>query len=137
MNAKELAQELNGRDRARQAEISEKEQQLAKEKNLVVVFGASDDLMEFRGAIEDEFDCYNGGTAYINKKGLLENECDDEDCPYFAKKQKQASQIEAVWDEDSDFVWSYRTDIPHETFEIFEEGENYCKGIVFSLDDIK
>jgi hypothetical protein len=33
---------------------------------LVAVFGASDDLMEFRGAIYDEAGCYDGGTVYVN-----------------------------------------------------------------------
>ena len=33
---------------------------------LIVVYGASDDLMEFEGAIRDEFDCFEGGTALVD-----------------------------------------------------------------------
>ena len=36
----------------------------------------------------------------------------------------------------SNVSWSYLTDIPHKTFDIMEDGEIYCRGIVFSLDDL-
>lgn len=134
MNAKELAQLLNGRECRN--EITSDEEKLAKENNLVVVFGESDDLMEFRGAIDDEVDCYDGGTAYLTKKGVIQNECDDKYCPYFEELQEQAEQIHAIWD-NGDYLWSYKTDIPHETFEIFEDGEKECQGIVFSMNDLK
>ena len=32
--------------------------------------------------------------------------------------------------------WSYETDIPHETFNIYEDGEVWCVGIVFSVEDL-
>lgn len=48
-------------------EISKTDEQEAKKNNLVVVFGASDDLIEFRGAINDE----QGAKDRINiAKGL-------------------------------------------------------------------
>lgn len=34
-----------------------------KRDGIVAVFGASDDLMEFRGAIYDEVGCYDGGLG--------------------------------------------------------------------------
>lgn len=106
----------------------------AKEDGIVIVFGASDDLMEFRGAIEDEFGCFEGGTAYLNKEGLMVNKCDNEDCPYFQEKLSHAKDIEAIWDSEG-YSWIYKTEIPHLTFEILEEGEKYCRGIVFWLGD--
>ena len=49
-----------------------------------------------------------------------------------------------MWNEDSIrdesgslIAWTYRTDIPHETFMIYEDGEPYCRGIVFNIDDVK
>ena len=45
--------------------------------------------------------------------------------------------ITAVWcDPESGASWSYKTDIPHETFNIYEDGELFCIGIVFSIDDL-
>jgi hypothetical protein len=49
--------------------------------------------------------------------------------------RKTARKIEAVWAEDG-YSWTYRTDIPHATFEITEDGEPYCRGIVFALADL-
>ena len=69
MNAKELAAKLNGREYLR--EITDEEAKQAKASGLVVVYGASDDLIEFRGAIHDEGDCYDGGEILFDSKGVL------------------------------------------------------------------
>jgi hypothetical protein len=108
------------------------------EGRLVAVFGYSDDNMEFRGAIYDEVSCYDGGTTYITNDGLLENPCSDADCPYHEKAMARASEVEAIWcpDDEPGLSWVYVTDIPHETFLIKEDEETYCRGIVFSLDDV-
>jgi len=102
---------------------------------LVAVYGASDDLMEFSGAINNEIGCYNGGTAYLSKSGLIENDCEDERCPHFVRAKKGATTIEAKWD-DGGFSWRYETVIPHQKFVIKEDDENYCEGIVFALADV-
>lgn len=104
---------------------------------IVIVFGASDDLMEFRGAINDGLGCYDGGKAYLDGDGLIESKCDEgNDCPYFKDKLKSAIIIEAVWDGEEPYSWTYRTDIPHSTFNIHEDDELYCRGIIFHLDDV-
>jgi hypothetical protein len=103
---------------------------------LVAVFGASDDLMEFRGAINDEVGSYNGTTAYLTGDGLLQNDCENESCPHFEKLKEKAATIQSVWDEN-EFSWQYDTEIPHEKFIIKEDGENYCEGIVFALADVE
>ena len=43
--------------------------------------------------------------------------------------------IDAVWCE-GEFTWTYNTNIPHATFDIFDDEEKYCKGIVFELKDM-
>lgn len=106
-----------------------------KKAGLVAVYGASDDNMVFNGAIHDEVGCYNGGTAYLTSDGLLINECENDECPHFAKLKKLAATIDAVWGEDG-YSWTYRTDIPHATFDIKEDGDTYCRGIVFALKDV-
>ena len=111
----------------------------AKAHGLVIVYGASDDLMEFEGAIYDEVGCYDGGTAKVDAKGLLPDresiEDDDTLRDYFAR-EPHAKTIEALWDNDTGYSWTYRTDIPHATFEVIEGGEPYCLGIVFALADL-
>ena len=129
----EWAALLEGREYRQ--EISKEERALAKENNIVIVFGASDDLMEFMGAIDDELGCYNGGDTYINRYGIIENKCPDDDCPYFYREQREGIKIKAIWSHDG-YSWVYETKIPHETFNIMEDGNTYCRGIVFSLDQL-
>jgi hypothetical protein len=133
MTKEELAIKLNGNN----GEMSKQDEKLAEENGLVVVYGCSDDLMEFRGAIYDEVSCYDGDTAYLDANGILESECDDDDCPYFTKLKEGAKTIEAIWCENDDVSWSYKTDITHATFNIMKNGELYCIGIVFSINDLK
>lgn len=139
MTAKELAAKLDGREYLN--EITREEKQEAKENGLVVVYGFSDDNVEFDGAIDDEIGCYRGATIYLNRDGIMQcPDCDAEwrRCPYYEVAKKHAKAIKAVWcSSRTDFTWIYETDIPHETFRILENGENYCLGIVFSVEDLK
>lgn len=138
MNAKELAKKLDGSEYPFDCAPSLKQtKEQAKADNLVIVYGASDDLMEFDGAIYDEIGAYGGGEAYLNQNGLIVNKCDCDDCPYFKTLMAGAQKIEALWLEDGEISWKYKTDIPHEVFNIMEDEEIYCTGIVFSLDDLK
>lgn len=136
MNAKELADRLNGRQY--RDEIEREEENLARDNNLVIVFGASDDLCEFRGAFEDEIDCYNGGDVLFwrNPDAGFEifQECED-DCIYSRIIREKTWEIEAIWGQNG-YSWTYETEIPHEKFDIMEDGEKYCRGIVFSLNDL-
>lgn len=115
MTLKEFASMLDGREY--RSEITPEEEKLAKELGFVVVFGYSDDNAELRGAIDDEIGCYDGG--------VLEHE----DLP---------ATIYADWcPEDMDCAWAYGTSIPHEKFNIYEDGELYCVGIVCDINKPK
>jgi hypothetical protein len=138
MNAKDLAAQLNGIQYP--VRIPKTLTDAAKAAGLVIVYGASDDLMEFEGAIYDEVGVYDGGVAHVDAKGLLldrDSIDDDEDLKDYFVRQPFAKQIEALWSE-GEYSWTYKTDIPHETFEVLEDGEPpYCRGIVFALADVK
>jgi len=132
-----LAMALNGREY--NSEITDKEAQEAKAAGLVVVFGASDDLMEFRGAIYDECGACDGSTALVDGEGLLPERGqidDDETLEKFFRRRKTARKIRAIWNNRTLHSWTYETDIPHATFEIVEDGAPYCRGIVFALADV-
>jgi hypothetical protein len=128
MNTEELAKLLNGREYRN--EMTQEEEKLAKESNLVVIFGASDDLMEARGAVNEEWGA--GETAFFTGSGVIVNECESEDCPHFEKLVKDAKFVYPQWDNEG-YSFTYRTNINHSTFDILEDGEKYCRGIVFSL----
>jgi hypothetical protein len=139
MNAKELAENLTGIEYP--CDIPTELTKEAKASGLVIVYGGSDDLMEFEGAIHDEVGAYGGTTVKVYSSGLLpdfEQISDDKDKDllreYFLH-ENDAKEIEALWCNEGDYSWTYKTDIPHSTFEIVEDGEPYCRGIVFALKD--
>lgn len=140
MNATEFAAKISGREYSSYT-ITKSDAAEARDAGLVIVYGASDDLMEFNGAIEDELGAYDGTTARVTPMGILpsweslEGPSEAEAEAYFLKKHAGFKTIEACWASEGDYSWTFKTDIPHATFEIVEGGEPYCRGIVFSLAD--
>ena len=132
MDIKDFAKLINGKEYGYQ-QFTDKEIETAKENGFVIVYGASDDLMEFEGAIQDEGGCFDGGEVFFNRDGVYQG----------YNKEKYPYWINAVWcggekDEDGqEITWTYETEIPHETFMIYEDGEPYCRGIVFSINDAR
>lgn len=136
MTAKELAAMLNGRERGN--EITRQYAQRAADAGLVVVYVYSDDNVELTGAIDNEVGAYEGATILLTKDGLFdEPECGIEDCPYCAAAREKAKVIKAVWHDEGGPCWTFETDIPYETFTIMEDGELWCIGIVFSMEDLE
>jgi hypothetical protein len=138
MTSKDLAEMLDGIEYP--VDVPEDVEKAAKHHGLVIIFGASDDLMEFRGAIDDEMGCYDGGVAHIDSEGLSPDfdsvDKDDKDAMReWFKREGKGRIIEALWCKEPNYSWTYKTDIPHATFEVVEDGEPYCRGIVFSLVD--
>jgi hypothetical protein len=140
MDAKTLAAKLDGREYTN--EITREEEAQAKAAGLVVAFGASDDLLELRGAIHDETYPSDSIGARVDVKGIVptfESVLDDGDKDalrdYF-RRENGGAVIRAVWAGEPGYSWIINTDVPHETFEIVEDGEPYCRGIVFALADI-
>ena len=130
-----IAAELNGSEYP--FDVPKDIAEAAKAAGLLIVYGASDDLMEFDGAFRDELSCYDGGTAYLDRGGLLDrgqiDDSDDEAIADFVIRKRTSRTVEALWAAEGDYSWTYRTDIPHATFEIVEDGEPYCRGIVLDL----
>lgn len=131
MDIKEFARSISGREYG-YPQFAKEEIETAKENGFVIVYGCSDDLMEFDGTIREEIGCYDGGTAWV--KGERVN-----DAPIVVGEKP----IKAIWcggEKDADgqkITWTYETEIPHETFMAYKDGEPYCRGIVFSIDDVK
>jgi hypothetical protein len=144
MKKEKFAEKLNGRQYGN--EITSTEEREAKQLGLVVIFGASDDLCELRGAINDEVSCIDGGEFLIGKGGKLLKEIEDGDEDVLERHgvwgvveaaRKSAVKVEALWSAEKDYSWTYKTSVPHATFEILEDGEKYCRGIVIDLKDLK
>lgn len=136
MNIKDVADKLNNVQYGEEGKILTTEYCRELRRNgIVVVCGSSDDLIQFDGAISDEFGAYD---HYLNSKGLIRNECDCDDCPYFEKLMKKVNYyIKPQWCEVEDYAWTYDTNIPHVTFDVMEGDEKYCRGMVFKLSDLE
>jgi hypothetical protein len=141
----ELAAKLTGREYTQ--EITEAEGVEAKKSGLIVIFGGSDDLVELRGAIYDEVDAYDGGTVLIAPNGtLLPGEIDRDDETVLRAhnvfetvqaRRDLALKIEALWCKEPGYSWTYKTAAPHATFEVMEDGEHYCRGVVIDLKEMR
>ena len=133
MTPQEAAAALNGNEYTKEG--SKELFAAMKAAGLVAVFAASDDLVELDGAIHDELDAYRGTTFHVDANGLVKNDCEaDDKCPNWKPRGKK---IEAIWrpEGEGEGSWGYRTEIPHATFDIMDEAELYCRGIVFALAD--
>ena len=138
MTKESLAALLNGREYRN--EITATEEADAKAAGLLVIFGASDDLTELRGALHDEAGAWGGATHRIDAKGFvpdwdsIDHDSEDECADYFARKGG-GFRVDAKWSE-GDYSWVIETSAPHATFDIVEDGEKYCRGIVIDLADL-
>lgn len=98
-------------------------------KGLVVVYAASDDLVEIEGAMTQEIGAFNGVKLTASKtQGFYETSAGEPD-------------IEFRWCDDNsgDSVcpWSVICNLPHRKFDILDdEGYVSSVGVVLHIDDI-
>jgi hypothetical protein len=146
MTKEELAKKLNGhiyREDFDKGLVKE-----AEKNKLVICYGASDDLFELEGAIQDEGDCYGGADFLVDKEGIVrrpDSEMDDDKAynkmiEAYSKRYKAAKKISAMWcKEKNPSGWSFKTSIPHAKFKVMEEEgelEVQCIGMVFAISDL-
>lgn len=133
MNIKEWAELLDGREYGE--ELTSDEASNARNEGVAIITGQGDDTLAINGAIHDFADVYNGGDVFINQQGVIQNQCGNNDCHHYKKEKEQATKITAIW-ECLGYSWVYDTDVPYETFTIYEDDETYCNGIVFELSSV-
>lgn len=127
---------LSGREYGEEL-TSEEEEQLKKDE-LVVVFGASDDLCEIRGAISDEIDCYLDKTVvYVEEiDGFVSED-------YYKNNPHELIKIDLykrpyLKISSRDGYWRYELPkILNRKFNILENENIYCEGRIFFKEDFK
>ena len=91
MTAQDLVNKIDGLEYPfKLADIFQSE---AIDNDLVVVYGASDDLMEFDGAIYDEIGACDGVIAHLTKNGIVKNICESDECPHFQTQLRIAKTV--------------------------------------------
>lgn len=132
MTKEQLAAILNGNEYGE--EITKDQERQAEGAGLVVAYGHSDDIMVFKGALQNVINCCGGGEIYFTKYGI---EVIYERYNNFAN----INIIEVIFDKeygvsDEYCPMQFKTEIPHATFRIMESGSLYCVGIVFNVRDL-
>lgn len=135
MIKEELAALLNGREYG--SEMTPEEEATAKTARLLVIFGACDDLTELRGALSDEAGAYDGAVHQIDREGFVPDwesidHGDEEACAAYFKRKGSGIVVEAKWDWKG-YSWWIETEAPHAGFDIMEDPDTYCRGIVIDL----
>lgn len=135
MTKEEFAKQIDGRKK--DSFLSPDDTLDATQFNLIVVYGYSDDLVCFDGALIDELGAWSGGTFYYDVE--LESFMDIEDS-FEGIDLDNALTIEAKWcknEVDGKLIpWTFETNIPHAKFNIIEDGEVFCIGLVIDLNDL-
>jgi hypothetical protein len=150
MTTKEWAARINGVEYPAD-ELDDLNKAMAAD-GIIIAYGASDDLLEFRGVSYDEAGAWEGTEVRVFSRGegtaFLFNEDENKESAEFTRKEIAAMpKIRAIFaprnrdvldngDDEVFATWLRETEIPHETFDIMEDGELFCRGIVFYAKDI-
>lgn len=137
MNKQEFAELLDGRQYL--SEMTDQENEIAKEHGLLVAFGYSDDGLKFMGIVDEELGAWRGTTV-----SLWYDVASDElkilyeaDFPSIEKFNLKTFEVTAIWSpKDSEASWIIMTDIPCASFDIYEDDRLFCQGIVMEQSDI-
>ena len=144
---KEFAAMLHGRDC--RPNLTPYELLLAEQKGFVVVYGDSDDRVEFEGAITAEGftdplakDCPAGVLVLTEGGELL---ADDSEI-YVEYVKEKRNVINVFYCSKDGFNWAFETYIPHETFLTYDGGydeeyaefsDGFARCIVFEVSALK
>jgi hypothetical protein len=155
MTAEEFARLLDGREYG--DEMSKEENELAAENRLFVFFGQGDDELKCSGIISFCMNAVGGSeleiVTYLSdlewwrpftqdmKETLKEikeyeesigfkSRHPENDYDNFLKIAKRFTVKAELFPEDPDATWLITTDVPHATFDIMEDGDLFCRGIV-------
>lgn len=116
-----------------------------KASGLVVATGESDDLFELYGAVRDEIGASDGDNVFmIDSEGMIPHyqharniyDEDEEGMRRYFQRKDKARKVALTWHNEGNPCWTIATEIPHETFDVMEDGEVFSRAIVFRLSDL-
>ena len=151
MTKEELAELMNGKEQGQEITVVDCEK--AARSRLVAVFGWDDDQCIIRGAINDRWTASPPGTIFgiangriipslvlpedllsLKRYGLLAQAINV--CQGAYRIELHFAMLEDD-NPDSEAAWEVRTNAPHEKFMIFSDGDRFCRGAVFDLDELE
>ena len=138
MTKEKLAYLLNGREYGNEISLDEEKQ--AEDSGLIAIFGYSDDGVIFAGKARDQFGGWDGKSFKLNIQGsdIEVTEIDVRNVNVVnSLVGKDSDMVHAIWSpKEIKSSWLITSDIPHATFDIVEDGELFCRGIVIDTKDL-
>lgn len=131
MTKEEIAKKLDGREFG--FELDESIISVADRNNLVILT-AGDEYVCLHGCIYvpeicEEIIHFNRSTKdYFPLRNIQSKR--------YLKTVEKSRKIQVLHRKEKPFLWTFKTDIPHATFEVTDRGEKFCRGIVFSIKDL-
>jgi hypothetical protein len=145
MTPKTLADLLKNREYG--CEINDGESAMAAQHGLVVMYGAGDDNIEFRGAIDGEVGAYQGTRVQVDSDGIVpmlddvRDKYSEAELLEWSARCRNGVVVHARWDCDGS-AWSFIftknskcLDIGAE-FTVCEDGEPFSTGVVFHISEL-
>ena len=128
MKAKKLAELLNGRQYNQEIHLHEEEE--AELNGILVIFVDVDGILQVKGFINEEVDCYSGGDYYIDKQ--------EESVYHLEYLQKESNgNVFNVDKYHISAVYRIETNLPHCKFNILKNNTTESVGIVIDIKDLK
>jgi len=151
MTKEQLAEALDGVQYGEEDDLINSLEAESPEQDLVVVFGHSDDCVEIRGALNDEYGCSIYGPAFSLYYNFEEKMVSFTESLYgivedqhsilhglFKIFGRKMLSVNSFVDPDEEYLFKFEPDnIPFSPFKVMDDGDLYCIGCVFSLEDVK
>lgn len=125
MDIKEFAKSISGKN-LNFPQFTEEEIEVAQKNGFIMAYCSHLKWIEFDGAMRCTVDCLDG-KAYFNFQSFCDPRYDD---VIFYNNAITALP-------GSDSCWICETELPHESFVIYNEGYPLCTGIVFTVNEVK
>ena len=122
------------------SELTSDDINFAKANGLVVVYGASDDLIEFSGCLDDELGAGDKEVIHFHSGNIL-SVCDpfyelDEMMSFLSSYGVKFNLDNSIKISREFGIWGYDMNCEYFPFNVYEDGDLYGVGIVFNLKDI-
>lgn len=134
---KQLAARIDGREY--REETTRQDRADAKASGLVIAYGASDDLLEVEGAMFEEFGAYGGANIRFTDNGVTPGDDDESVLKKYGYAMPPLNVLKAEWcpEDEPKLSWRITCSLPSAPFTIYEDGEPFCRGVVFELPAVK
>ncbi|MEM9597063.1 MAG: hypothetical protein AAGD06_22515 [Acidobacteriota bacterium] len=134
LTTKDLAEQLDGSEYPLRPPADEV--QAWRDAGLIVMLGYSDDYIILHGAISWQLGAYDGTEFRISRHGMLPapEQVDADNAEAWVKGKACSVLIKAQWCEDAGYSWTFDIPVEHDTFDIIEDGETFCRGAVLDLE---